>query len=132
MCGDTNIALEALDVKPQHEIDALKKSVGCAACRDGFFEQIREHPKIEGLHYRDCVRREDPTPKDGQLCGWSSVWEYDPDFDETYLNHDGSLVCSRCADVIPGCGWCSSGSACLECSDVPGVFPVDTLQSYDE
>ena len=64
---------------------------------------------------RDCVAREDPTPQDGQLCGWSSVWEYDPGFDETYLNHDDSLVCSECSEVIPGCSWCSSGSSCLEC-----------------
>ena len=91
----------------QSEIDALKKSVGCSVCEDGFHRSIEKHEFLP-VYERTCVQREDETPKSGQLCGWSSIYEYDPSFDETHLNHDGSLVCSECSEVLSACKWCSS------------------------
>ena len=112
------------------ETHALSASVGCAVCSDGYFPAIVTHPALDYLHQRTCVERTDPEPKAGQMCTWSRVFEHDPNFNEETQNHDGSLVCSECENVVMGCAWCSSGKRCIECA--AGAYTVSDLKSYNE
>ena len=63
------------------------------------------------------------------MCTWSSVFVHDPNFNEETYNHDGSLICSECENVVMGCKWCSSGSKCIECA--PGALQITDLKSYN-
>ena len=101
-CGDMIDGSESANTAA-----TLQSSAGCAVCQDGFYPQVEAHPVFpDYLLKRECVSHETTVDLNGHLCDWDSVYSYDPGFNEEYLSHDGSVVCTECSDVIPGCSWC--------------------------